>query len=169
MAAAKLTVTELFPTPPLPLAIANTRALSGILVSGACSLAFHRARVITAVRSSAVISPQSMVTLLTPGCVPTRASMSCLICTRSGQPLIVNFMPMATTPSAEMESTAAMPRSTMLSPNSGSITARSRLVTSATVGGATCGLDMTKTYRDRPNFVGLCSSLRHRAQVVFAP
>ena len=66
-AAAKLTVTELLPTPPLPLAIASTRALSGICVSFACSRAFQRARVITALRSSAVISPQSMVTLLTPG------------------------------------------------------------------------------------------------------
>ena len=142
-AAAKLTVTELLPTPPLPLAIAKMRVLRGICVSGACSRAFQRARVITAVRSSAVISPQSMVTFVTPGCDSSRDSMSFLICTRSGQPLMVSFMAIATTPSAEIDATAAMPKSTMLSPNSGSMTAFRREVTSATLGGAApvvCGV-----------------------------
>jgi hypothetical protein len=69
--------------------------------------------------------------------------MSFLICTRNGQPLMVSFIAMATTPSAEIDSTAAMPKSTMLSPNSGSMTAFRRKVTSATLGGAApvvCGL-----------------------------
>ena len=78
-AAARLTVTELLPTPPFPLAIANIRVFNGICVSGACSRAFHRARVITLVRSSAFISPQSIITLLTPGCLLTRLSTSFLI------------------------------------------------------------------------------------------
>ena len=148
IAAARFTVTELFPTPPLPLAIASTRALIGTCVSLACSFAFHLARVITAVRSSAVISPQSMVTLVTPGCTNTRDSMSFFICTRSGQPLMVSFIAMDTKPSVLTVTSPAMPKSTMLSPSSGSMTARNSSVTSSDVGGATWGLDMVKTYRE---------------------
>ena len=46
-AAARLTVTELLPTPPLPLAMASTLHDTGTSVSGAFSRAFQRALVIT--------------------------------------------------------------------------------------------------------------------------
>ena len=136
-AAARFTVTELLPTPPLPLAIAKMRVFIGTWVAVAFSLAFHRARVITADRSSASISPHSIFTFVTPGCVVTRDSTSFLICTRNGQPLIVSLTPIVTRPSSVTVTPVAMPRSTMLSPSSGSITARSKLVTSAGVGGCT--------------------------------
>ena len=55
-AAARFTVTELLPTPPLPLAIARTRVVAEISVVGAFSRAFQRAACIAAVRCSWVIS-----------------------------------------------------------------------------------------------------------------
>ncbi len=75
-AAARFTVTEDLPTPPLPLAMARTRALFGTAVSAAFSFAFHRARVMTADRSSDVISPQSIFTFCTQGCTSRRERMS---------------------------------------------------------------------------------------------
>ena len=66
-AAARFTVTELLPTPPLPDAMASTRAVLGMAVSGAFSRACQRAFIMTSVRSSGVISPQSILTLRTPG------------------------------------------------------------------------------------------------------
>ena len=62
-AAARLTVTELLPTPPLPLAMASTRHEAGTSVSGAFSRAFQRALVIADVRSSAFISPHTILTV----------------------------------------------------------------------------------------------------------
>ena len=132
-AAAKLTVTLDLPTPPFPLAMARTRAVIGTAVSVAFSRAFQRARDITAVRSSGVISPQSIFTLVTQGCTSRRERMSFWIWARKGQPRIVSLTPMVTTPST-MVMSPAMPRSTMLSPNSGSMTARRRLRTSSSVG-----------------------------------
>ena len=148
-ATARFAVTELLPTPPLPLAIASTRALVGTAVSLAFSRAFQRAFVITSERSVAVISPQSMVTLVTPGCVSTRDSMSFLICARSGQPLMVNLIPIVTAPAGVTVTSPAMPRSTMLAPSSGSMTARNIVRTSSAVGGA--GRSVTpSTYRCAP-------------------
>jgi hypothetical protein len=53
----------------------------------------------TSLRSSLVISPQSITTAVTPGWVAMRVSTSFLIWARSGQPPIVSLMPMVTTPS----------------------------------------------------------------------
>ena len=75
-AAARFTVTDDLPTPPLPLAMARMRAPVGTAVSVAFSRAFQRARDITAVRSSAVISPQSIFTFCTQGCTSRRLRMS---------------------------------------------------------------------------------------------
>ena len=62
IAAARLTVTDDLPTPPLPLATARIRVDDGISVLGAFSRAFQRAFSITSERSSLVISPQSILT-----------------------------------------------------------------------------------------------------------
>ena len=132
-AAARLTVTELLPTPPLPLAMASTRARSGTAVGAAFSLAFHRAFDITAVRSSAVISPQSIFAFVTHGWTSSRLLMSFWIWARRGHPRMVSFTPMVTIPSA-MVTESTMPRSSMLEPSSGSMTARSMFRTSSTVG-----------------------------------
>ena len=133
IAAARFTVTELLPTPPLPLATASTLARSGTAVGAAFSRAFQRAFVITSDRSSAVISPQSIFTFCTQGCTSRRLLMSFWIWARSGQPRMVSFTPMVMMPSA-MVTVSTMPRSSMLEPSSGSITARRRFRTSSVVG-----------------------------------
>ena len=130
-------MTDDLPTPPLPEAMASTRVLTGMAVSGEVSRAFHRAFDITSLRSSAVISPHVIVTPVTPGCDATRVSTSFLICVRSGQPLIVSFTSTVTAPSGATATDGTMPRSTMLPPSSGSITPRRRPVTASTVGGPT--------------------------------
>ena len=53
-ATARLAVTDDLPTPPLPDAMASTRAFGGTAVSGASSRAFQRARAMTAARSVGV-------------------------------------------------------------------------------------------------------------------
>ncbi len=131
IAAARLTVTELLPTPPLPEAMASTRVVAGIWVSGAFSRACQRAFSITSERSSLVISPQSICTSRTLGWVAMRVSMSVLICARSGQPPIVSFTTIVTrAPSPDgcgaTVTDGIMPRSTTLPPSSGSMTPRSR-------------------------------------------
>ena len=91
-AAARLTVTEDLPTPPLPDAMAMTRVVAGTMVSGADSLTFQRARAMARAFSSAFISVQSSLTPVTPGSDSTRATMSFLIWARSGQPAVVRAM-----------------------------------------------------------------------------
>ena len=77
-----------------------------------------------------------MVTVRTPGCAAMRVSTSFLICARSGQPAMVSLTPMVTSPSGVTVAPVVIPRSTMLPPSSGSITARSSPSSSSTVGGA---------------------------------
>jgi hypothetical protein len=82
---------------------------------------------------------------------------------------MVSFMAMDTKPSVLTVTSPAMPKSTMLSPSSGSMTARNSSVTSSAVGGATWGLDMVKTYREASNFVALRSLPWMQSQVAFGP
>ena len=160
MAAARFTVTELLPTPPLPEAMASTRVVAGMRVSGASSRAAHRAFTMTPLRSSLVISPHVMSTVRTPGWVPMRVSTSLLIWPRSGQPAIVSFTVRVTVPSAVTATSGTMPRVTMSLPSSGSITPRSSPVTSSTLGaGAVGSLDFLATsafYRPSPCKIGPC-------------
>ncbi|CAB4875971.1 unannotated protein [freshwater metagenome] len=69
----------LFPTPPLPLAIARTRAVGGISVSGASAWARFRAVSMVLAFCSGVISIQSIVTPSTPGSEATFEMTSFLI------------------------------------------------------------------------------------------
>ena len=135
-AVARLTVHELLPTPPLPLAIASTWQVAGTALSGAFERACQRALLITSARSSAFISPHSMRTSVTPGWRPTRCSTSRLMSARSGQPPIVSLMPIVTVPSVPTSTPGTMPSDTMSAPSSGSITVRRTSSTSAGVGGA---------------------------------
>ena len=137
---ARLTVIELLPTPPLPLAIASTLVVAGTCVSPACWRAFQRALSITALRSSGVISPQSMRTSATPGWTPTRCSISRLMSARSGQPPMVSLTVTRTIPSAPTSTPGTMPSDTMSLPSSGSTTDSRTLRTSSRVGG---GVAMT--------------------------
>ena len=78
-ATARLTVTDDFPTPPLPDDTARTRAVAGMSVDRArSSCALRRARSMSALRSAASISPMTTSTRRTPGRLPTRDSTSCL-------------------------------------------------------------------------------------------
>ena len=112
-----------------------TRVVAGIMVSGADSLTFQRARAMARAFSSAFISVQSSLTPVTPGRDSTRATMSFLICARSGQPSVVRAMVTVTVPSSATSTALAMPRSTMSLPSSGSMTPRSRFMTSSLGGG----------------------------------
>src|SRR5947209_7467441 len=123
-AAARFTVTDDLPTPPLPDATATTRALGGISVSVGRSRAFHLARDITRLRSSAVISAMRTRTETTPGSPPTRASTSLRSWVRRGQPAMVRASSTSTSPPALTWAPRTMPRSTTLSPSSGSMTPR---------------------------------------------
>ncbi len=126
-------MTELLPTPPLPLAMASTLHDSGTSVSGAFSRAFQRALVITALRSSAFISPQEIFTSETPGWTDTRVSTSFLISARSGHPPMVSLMPTVTRPSGCTSTDGTMPSDTMSAPSSGSMTVPRTAMTSSTV------------------------------------
>ena len=130
-------MSELLPTPPLPLAIARMRVVAGICVSARSDRAFHRALSITSLRSAGVISPHSMRTSATPGWMPTRSSISRLMSARSGQPPIVSFTVTCTTPSASTATAGTIPSETMSAPSSGSMTPSSTATTSSRVGGGT--------------------------------
>ena len=131
IAAARLTVTELLPTPPLPEAMASTRVVAGIWVSGAFSRACQRALSITSERSSLVISPQSICTSRTPG-----------MGRDAGFDVGLDLRAQRATADRELHddrdegpspdgcgatvTDGIMPRSTTLPPSSGSMTPRSR-------------------------------------------
>ena len=78
-AAARLTVTEDFPTPPLPLATARTRVVAETSVGAASSRAWKRARDIAAAFCSWFISAYSTDTSDTPRSPRTFDSTSCEI------------------------------------------------------------------------------------------
>ena len=79
-AAARFTVTDDLPTPPLPLATASTRVVDDTSVGAACSRALKRARCMAADFCSLVISPYSTFTEVTPGRPRTFDSTSWRIC-----------------------------------------------------------------------------------------
>ena len=122
-ATARLTVTDDLPTPPLPEAMARTRVVAGTAVSGASSRAFQRARAMTAARSSASMLATRTSTSRTQSSAATCPRTSRSIWVRNGQAAIVRAT--STVTSSPLTVTArTMPRSTMVSPSSGSITAR---------------------------------------------
>ena len=133
-AAARLTVTEDLPTPPLPDATQITLVVGASAVPPARSLAFQRALPIASVRCCWVISVQVMATAMTPAMAATRVLTSFWIWARSGQPAVVSATVTVTLPSGATTAPRAIPRSTMSLPNSGSMTPRSMASTSASVG-----------------------------------
>ena len=134
-AAARFTVTDDLPTPPLPLATASTRVVDGTSVGPACSRALNRARCIAADFCSRVISPYSTFTAVTPGRPRTFDSTSWRICARSGHPAVVSATFTTTPPSGPTRTSSTMPRSTMLACSSGSMTPASMPRTSSGDGG----------------------------------
>ena len=75
-AAARLTVTDDLPTPPLPLAIISTLVAGGMEVAGALPAAFHRALAMAADFSSWLSSAQAIFTPVTPGIDSSRVLTS---------------------------------------------------------------------------------------------
>ena len=133
-AAARFTVTEDLPTPPLPLATASTRVVDGTSVGAACSRALKRARCIAADFCAWFISPYSTLTFVTPGRPSTFDCTSRLIWARSGQPAVVSTTFTVTRPSSVTRASSTMPRSTIDACSSGSMTPASTPRTSSGVG-----------------------------------
>ena len=134
-AAARLTVTEDLPTPPLPDATKITRVLSGTDVSSWRWLTLKRALAMAEDFSLLGHLGPLDVDLRHPGAEPTRLRMSRWIWARSGQPEVVRAT-VTTTVEPSTATLRTMPRSMMSLPSSGSTTPRSRLRTFSGVGGA---------------------------------
>ena len=132
--AARLTVTDDLPTPPLPEATASTRVVAGTSVVGAFSLAFHRARCITWLRCSALSSPKLITTSCTPSSPRIFDRASSRIWVRSGQPAMVSAITTSTVASGRTSIRSTMPSSTMSALSSGSMTPRRTCRTSSTEG-----------------------------------
>src|ERR1700722_18426560 len=129
-ATARFTVTDDLPTPPLPDAMASTRVEAAIAVSGASSRAFQRARAITVARASASMAATCTSTVRTQSRDRTWFTTSRSIWLRSGQEAMVNATSTMTSPPSTA-TPRTMPRSTMVSPSSGSTTARRQSRTSS--------------------------------------
>ena len=121
-AAARFTVTDDLPTPPLPEAIMITLVVGGMAVVSGRSAMLRRARSIATAFSAWVSSVQSIFTRVTPGSEATRALTSFCIWALSGHPAVVRAMPTCTVPSGSTCTCFAIPSSTMSEPSSGSMT-----------------------------------------------
>ena len=81
--------TDDLPTPPLPDAMARTLVVAGTALAGASRRTFQRALAMAADFCSAVISPQSILTDVTPGMSLIRPLISVWSWARNGQPDVV--------------------------------------------------------------------------------
>ena len=133
-AAARFTVTDDLPTPPLPDAIVTTLVVGATDVCSVRSLMLKRARSMATRFSSAFISVQSSSTFWTPWSDPTRARTSRCNCALNGHPAVVSAIFTVTVPSSARAAPLAIPSSTMSDPSSGSITPRNAFITSSMVG-----------------------------------
>ena len=135
-AAARLAVTDDFPTPPLPEATASTRAPGGTRLGPAVDWACLRATSMAAAFCSASISTQSIEAEVTPGRPSMRVRISRFSWAFSGQPAVVRATTTTAAPASETVADRAMPSSTMSAPSSGSTTPRSAARISSLVGRA---------------------------------
>src|SRR6478735_390296 len=130
IASARLTVTEDLPTPPLPLAIANTFVRLPGWENGISRWAWPARRVsCSPERCSAVITPSWRSTPVTPGTRVTAAVTSRLIVSLRGQPATVSSTVRWTTPSASISTESTMPSSVIGRLISGSLTVASAALT----------------------------------------
>ncbi|CAB4573506.1 unannotated protein [freshwater metagenome] len=127
-AIARLTVTEDFPTPPLPEAMPITRVNESGLANGISFSRPPRTIRFTSLRCSSVITPKSRSTLSIPSTVRAAAVTSCCNLSRIGQPAMVSRILIdKRAPSIWSEST--IPSSVIGLRNSGSLTRESALRT----------------------------------------
>src|SRR5215470_17138598 len=135
-AAARLTVTDYLPTPPLPLATAYTWVSEAGWANGISrSTRPPRSRACSSRRCSSLITSRSTATADTPGTAATAAVTSRVMVSRSGQPATVRYTSTLTLPSGAMSTFLTMPRSVIGRRISGSLTRASASVTCAVVGG----------------------------------
>jgi hypothetical protein len=125
-AAARLTVTDDLPTPPLPEATAITRVVESSpqndgFFSAACARPPRR-RVTMAWRCSSVIVPRRTSTPVTPGMGETAAVTSLVMRSRRGQPAMVSSTSTITTPDGSTVTSLTMSSSVIGLWISGSIT-----------------------------------------------
>src|SRR5215831_10078586 len=135
-AAARLTVTDDLPTPPLPLAIAYTWVSDDGWANGISrSTRPPRSLVCSSRRCSSLITSRSTATAATPGTAATAAVTSRVMVSRSGQPATVRYTSTLTLPSGAISTFLIMPSSVIGRRISGSLTRASASVTCSIVGG----------------------------------
>src|SRR6185437_1359477 len=139
-AAARFTVTDDLPTPPLPLATAYTRVSEVGWANGICGSGRPpRSLVCRARRCSSLITSSWTRTEDTPGSLPTAAVTSRVMVSRSGHPATVRYTSTSTAPSAPTSTFLTMPSSVMGRWISGSCTPSSARVTCSALGGPELG------------------------------
>ena len=120
-AAARLTVSVDFPTPPLPDATAITRVVGSSWIVPVSALLPPRSRVVSAERSSGLMTSKSSATDVTPSTMPTSRATCSWNEERSGQPATVSAIVTVTAPPSIVRSRTISSSVTGLR-NSGSIT-----------------------------------------------
>ena len=131
---ARFTLTEDFPTPPFPELTAITRVVGDTWVGSARSRAFSLALDIRSARWRLVMAVVLTTTSSTPGKESALRRVSPSIWPRRGHSAIVRANPMVTVPSGAASTEATIPKLTMLSPSSGSITPRKAAHTCSATG-----------------------------------
>ena len=135
MTRARLTVTEDLPTPPLPLATANTLVSDPGWANGISRCACPPRSVSwSPARCSAVITPSSRLTALTPATPETAAVTSRVMVAFSGHPETVSSTVTSTVPSAWISTESTMLRSVIGRLISGSLTVARAALTCSRVG-----------------------------------
>src|SRR6266496_6828425 len=162
-AAARLTVTDDLPTPPLPLATAYTWVSDDGWANGISrSTRPPRSRVCSSRRCSSLITSRSTATPVTPGTAATAAVTSRVMVSRSGQPATVRYTSTLTLPSGAIATFLTMPSSVIGRRISGSLTRASASLTCSVVGGGVSadGLMASCYVAPGPN-PGGCGRNRH--------
>src|SRR5689334_5794186 len=151
-AAARFTVTDDLPTPPLPLATAYTRVSEEGSANGtARSARPPRSRPCSSRRCSSLITSRCTSTPDTPGTAVTAAVTSLVMVSRSGQPATVRYTSTLTLPPGPTSTLFTMPSSVIGRRISGSLTRASAAVTCSALGGETTGgADMLPSYACGP-------------------
>src|SRR5262249_38592789 len=160
-AAARFTVTDDLPTPPLPLATANTRVRDDGSANGTTptrSVRPPRSLPCNSRRCSSLITSRCTATPDTPGTADTAAVTSLVMVSRSGQAATVRYTSTRTLPPGPTSTLFTMPRSVIGRRISGWLTLASGAVTCSAVGG--------ETTRDAAMYplYSIASSLRHEPE-----
>ena len=158
MAAARLTVTEDLPTPPLPDVTARTRVRLPFWAKGTTrSAALPRSFACSSARCSEFMAPILTKTRSTPSSAPTTFFTSAEMVSRKGQPAVVRRIETMTVPSSSIWTSSTMLRSVIGRRISGSMTRSSAPHTSSRLTMATI---VPAWSMPRPGRVARVTSLR---------